>query len=257
MSVFPLPQDFLRAPFSHRGLHDKTKGRIENSLSAFRAAVAAGYGIELDLQLSKDGIAVVFHDPTLGRVTGESGPVIDRTAAELGRITLNGSTDTIPSFAEALDLVAGRVPLLVELKDQSHNLTETDGRLESAVAAALSNYSGAVALMSFNPHSVAWMQKLCPLLPRGITTGSYPSDEWEGASAARSDELREIPDYDRTGSSFISHEVADLTRPRVAELKAKGARILCWTVRSAAMEAEARRVAQNITFEGYLAKIPT
>ncbi|MCF1707744.1 phosphodiesterase [Tabrizicola sp. J26] len=256
MSIVPLPKDFLRAPFAHRGLHDKTKGRIENSLSAFSAAVAAGYGIELDLQLTKDGTAVVFHDATLDRVTGESGPVADRTAAELGRIALNGSTDTIPSFAEVLLLAAGRVPLLVELKDQSHNLTETDGRLESAAAEALLNYSGSVALMSFNPHSVAWMQKLCPRLPRGITTGSYPSDEWEGASAARSDELREIPDYDRTGSSFISHEVADLTRPRVAELKAKGARILCWTVRSADMEAEARRVAQNITFEGYPAKIP-
>ena len=109
--------------------------------------------------------------------------------------------------------------------------------------------------MSFNPHSVAHMARLCPTRPRGLTTSAY-GDDWAPLSAATCDILREIPDYDRTLSSFISHEAHDLSRPRVAELKAQGAAILCWTIRSPEAEAEAREIAHNITFEGYAAAFP-
>lgn len=256
MTVVALPPAFFRAPIAHRALHDRSKGRIENSLSAVRAAVAAGYGIEMDLQLSSDGVAMVFHDETLDRVAEASGPLSARTAAELGRIRLKDSADTIPTFAEVLALVAGRVPLLVELKDQTHLKAETDGRLERAVAADLQGYQGPVALMSYNPHSVFWLKSLCPDVPRGLTTSSYGPDDAKGLSEARAEDLRGIPDYARTESSFISHEATDLSRPRVAELKAQGAAVLCWTIRSPEAEAEARRVAQNVTFEGYLAAFP-
>ena len=251
----PLPQAFLRAPIAHRALHDAARRRIENSASAILAARAAGYGIEIDLQLSSDGVPMVFHDEDLDRLTAERGPLNTRTAAELTRIKLNGSDDTIPTLAQTLALVGGAVPLLIEVKDQSLTLSDTDGRLESATAFELEFYSGPVALMSFNPHSIAQLSRSAPKIPRGLTTGSY-GDDWEPVPQATRDRLREIPDYDSTFSSFISHEASDLSRPRVAELHAQGAAILCWTIRSPQAEAEARKIAQNITFEGYTAAFP-
>ena len=256
MTRVPLPEAFLRLPVAHRALHDRAARGVENAPAAIRAAVEAGYAIEIDLQLSADGVPMVFHDEKLDRLTGETGPLNARTAAELGRIPLTGSTDTIPTLAEVLALIAGRVPLLIEIKDQTLVMGPTDGRLEAATAAALKDYGGDVALMSFNPHAIARMAQLAPDLPRGLTTSAYDTEDWAPLSPATCARLRDIPDYDATGSSFISHEARDLARPRVAELKAKGARVLCWTIRSAADEALARRVADNVTFEGYPAALP-
>lgn len=257
MTRIPLPEGFLRLPLAHRGYHDLSRGIVENSFSAFSAAIAAGYGIELDIQLSADGDAVVFHDDTLDRVAEATGPVIERSTANLGQIRLRHSTDdTIPSFAQTLALVAGRVPLLVELKDQSGTMSSTDGRLENATVAALLGYKGPVALMSFNPHTVACLAELAPNLCRGIVTCSWGEEDAALVGNAVCDHLRAIPDYDRTQSSFISHELADLERPRVADLKAGGASVLTWTVRSPADEQFARRIVHNITFEGYPAPLP-
>jgi glycerophosphoryl diester phosphodiesterase len=256
MTPVPLPTDFLRLPLAHRGYHDHGKGVIENSLSAFRAAIAAGYGIELDVQRSADDVAVVFHDDDMDRLTDATGAFRDYSSAELGRIQLRGSADTIPTLKEVLALVAGRVPVLVEIKENWNTMKDTEGVLEAAVAAALAGYNGPVAVMAFNPHCIAHMARLAPDVPRGLTTEAYDPVLNAPISADVCDYLREIPDYDRTGSSFISHQVTDLGRPRVAALKAAGAAILCWTVRSPKMEAEARKVAQNITFEGYAAPIP-
>lgn len=252
----PLPPAFLHAPIAHRALHDRAAGRIENSPAAIRAAIAAGYAVEIDVQLSADGQAMVFHDEGLDRLTGQTGPVNARTAAGLGRITLAGGTDTIPTLPAVLALVAGRVPLLIEIKDQSGAMTDTDGRLEAATAQALRGYDGPVAVMSFNPHSMAHMAHLAPGIPRGLTTSAYDPDDWAPLPPDTCDRLRGIPDLDRTGASFISHEAADLPRPRVADLRAAGAAVLCWTIRSAAAEAVARQFAQNVTFEGYAAAIP-
>lgn len=251
-----LPPAFLHLPIAHRALHDRAQGRIENSPAAIRAALAAGYAIEIDLQLSADGQAMVFHDEELDRLTHATGPVATRTAAELGQITLKDSTDTIPTLTEVLALVAGRVPLLIELKDQTLTLGQSDGRLEEATARALASYSGPVAVMSFNPTMVAHMARLAPQIPRGITTSAYLPEDWPGIPEATCDRLRESPDYDAVGASFISHEAEDLSRPRVADLKAQGAAILCWTIRSPEAEAKARRIAQNVTFEGYASPLP-
>lgn len=251
-----LPAAFLKAPIAHRALHDVAAGRPENSRAAVRAAVAAGYGIEIDLQLSHDGVPMVFHDETLERLTAREGWLCDLTAAELAATPLKGGDEGVPTFAEILALVAGQVPLLVELKDQTLRMAETDGRLEAATVAALAGYDGPVALMSFNPHCLAHLARLAPHLPRGITTSAYDPDDWAPLPVEVCDRLRPIPDYDRVEASFISHEAADLSRPRVAELKAAGADVLCWTIRSAEAEAAARRVAQNVTFEGYAAAIP-
>lgn len=249
----PLPPAFLRLPIAHRALHNRAQGRIENSPSAIAAAIDAGYAIEIDVQLSRDGVAVVFHDETLDRLTAQTGLVADRTAAELIDIGLTGGPDSIPTLAQVLRQIAGRVPLLIEIKDQTGDMSDSDGRLEAAVAADLAGYAGPVALMSFNPHSVAHMARLWPSIARGITTSAYVVADWAPLPAAICDHLRGIPDYNRTASSFISHEAADLARPRVGELRAQGADILCWTIKSPEAEVAARRFAQNITFEQYLA----
>ena len=254
----PLHPDFLRLPLAHRALHDLNAGRPENSLSAIRAAIAAGYGIEIDLQPSADNVAMVFHDYQLERLTGESGAIRLRDAADLAAIPLTGSThgDTIPTLADVLEEVAGQVPLLIELKDQDGAFGVDVGALGRTTAAALAGYKGPVAVMGFNPHSVADFAALAPDIPVGLTTGEFLRKNWELVPQARLDELATIPDYDRVGASFISHRGTALTMARVKALKAGGAAILCWTIRSPEAEAEARKLADNITFEGYLPPIP-
>jgi glycerophosphoryl diester phosphodiesterase len=248
-----LPASFFARPITHRALHDRKAGRVENSVKSIQAALDAGYGIEIDVQLTRDGHAMVFHDDLLDRLTGETGPVRDRTRAELEAIPLTDDGGTIPSLEKVLALVDGRVPLLIEIKDQDGAMGPDVGPLEKTICTTLEGYQGDVALMSFNPHTVAKCAAYAPHLPRGITTSSYQAVFWPEVPEATRDVLREIPDYDRTGSCFISHEASDLDRPRVAELKAKGAHIFTWTIRSAQQEAEARCIVDNVTFEGYLA----
>jgi glycerophosphoryl diester phosphodiesterase len=149
--------------------------------------------------------------------------------------------------------VGGRVPLLVEVKDQTGVMGKTDGRLEASLADGLAGYRGDVAVMSFNPHAMARMADLAPHIARGLTTSSYDPIDWVPLPTVVCDALRDIPDYDRVQATFISHEAADLARPRVAALATD---VLCWTIRSAAQEALARKFACNITFEGYLAPHP-
>jgi len=247
-----LARTFAEVPLAHRALHDVNKGRPENSRAAIKAAISAGYGVEIDIQLSADDTAMVFHDFALDRLTEAQGPVRLQSAQALAEIVLIGGKEGIPTLTEILGLVRGQVPLLIEIKDQDGAMGRDIGVLEHAVAQALTGYKGDVAVMSFNPHSVACMRDLLPDIPRGLVTSAYRYEEWP-LSKAVCDRLREIPDYDRTGACFISHEVDDLDRSRVAEIKKQGAMICCWTVRTLDQEREARRIAHNITFEGYLA----
>jgi glycerophosphoryl diester phosphodiesterase len=252
----PLPDVFLQTPIAHRALHSRAQGRIENSPAAITAAMDAGYAIEIDVQLSRDGVAIVFHDEALDRLTHKTGLVSCHDAADLGRIILKDGQDCIATLAQTLSQIAGRVPLLIEIKDQTGQMAASDGRLEAAVARDLQGYSGPVAVMSFNPHCVAHMAQLAPHIARGLTTSAYDAEDWAPLPADICERLRAIPDYDRTEASFISHEAADLARPRVAQLRAQGAAILCWTITSPQAEAAARRYAHNITFEQYAAAHP-
>lgn len=249
----PLPPALRTTPIAHRALHDVTRGRPENSRAAMQAAIVAGYAIEIDVQLSSDGVAMVFHDEALDRLTNATGLVADHTAADLSCIPLRHGDECIPTLMKILTLVAGRVPLLIEVKDQTGVMGETDGRLEASLAAGLAGYWGDVAVMSFNPHAMAHMADFAPHIARGLTTSAYDPVDWAPLPAAVCDALRDIPDYDRVQASFISHEAADLSRPRVAALATN---VLCWTIRSAEQEARAREIADNITFEGYLALHP-
>lgn len=223
-----------------------------------RAAADAGYGIEIDVQLSTDGEAMVFHDESLSRLTARTGLVRDHVAAELGRIPLAGASDdeAIPTLAEILGIVAGRVPLLVEVKDQDGALGPSVGPLERRVADLLAAYAGPVAVMSFNPHAVAALRDAAPGIARGLTTDAFDPASWRGVPPQRCADLARIADFDRVGAGFISHDHRTLGTPQVAALAARGIPVLCWTIRSAAQEAAARRIAQGITFEGYRAALP-
>ncbi len=249
-----LPRSFLRAPLAHRGLHDRGRGVIENSRAAALAAIAAGYGIECDVQRAACGEAMVFHDDTLSRLTGRGGRVSDHSADQLRRFGLTGGGETIPTLAEFLALVAGRAPLLIEIKDQDGALGARVGPLEARVAELLAGYDGPAALMSFNPHSVAALAVAAPGRPRGLTSAAFTDEEWPLASATRA-RLAALADFEPTGSAFVSHDRADLANPAVAALKGRGVPILTWTIRTPAQEAAARAVADNITFEGYVPAI--
>ncbi|WP_027257458.1 glycerophosphodiester phosphodiesterase family protein [Leisingera aquimarina] len=251
-----LPAAILTVPLAHRALHDAADGRPENSRAAIRAAIAAGYGVEIDLQLSSDGCAMVFHDNDLDRLAEASGPIRAKTCSELQAIPLKGGDgEGIPELSEVLEAVAGQVPLLIELKDQDGEMGLTDGALERATAEALKGYAGPVAVMSFNPNSVAELAQLAPEIARGITTSAYDPAEWPELPKAVCDGLRGIPDFARTGASFISHEAGDLPRPRVQALRNDGVPVLCWTVTSAVEESAARVFADNVTFEQYLSPL--
>ena len=245
-----LPRAFLDTPIAHRGLHGA--GAPENSMAAMAAAVAAGYGIEMDIQAAADGTPMVFHDATLDRMTAASGPVIAQGAAALGAMDLIGGRDGIPTLAAVLAEVGGKVPLLIEIKDQSRIMGPVDGALERAVADALSGYLGPVAVMGFNPHSVAALAAAAPHIPRGIVTGSYGHPEWAPLGEARLARLRAIEDFDRVGAAFISHDKDDLDDAAVTALKRGGVPVFSWTITSEAEADRAMRIADNITFEGFL-----
>ncbi|MEM1314414.1 MAG: glycerophosphodiester phosphodiesterase family protein [Pseudomonadota bacterium] len=254
----PLDAAFLRHPLAHRGLHDRDAGIIENSLTAVLAAAEAGYGVEIDLQLSSDGEAMVFHDDALARLTGRSGPVGALTAAELQATPLLGAADPAegpPRFADLLEALDGRAPLLVEIKSQP---TEAATRaLTRRACAILSGREGAVAVMSFDPTAVLAAAEVAPEIPRGLVSMDYE------AAAARGDgdvsglpkavrtALTEMAAWQAAGCAFASFRWQDLPSARTEALRAAGAPVLCWTTRSAEDDAAARRQADNVTFEGY------
>lgn len=248
-----LPDSFLTRPIAHRGLHGPDAP--ENSRAAFRAAIAAGYGIELDVQPARDGVPMVFHDADLRRLTPETGPITARSAAELAAIPLWSSRETVPTLSEILDLVDGQVPLLIEIKDQDGALGTALTGLEKAVATCCAAYRGDLAIMSFNPNAVQILSRMTTH-PTGLVTCGFSAEDWPTIPAPTRERLAQIPDYDISGACFISHDHRDLTNPRVAELKTAGAGVLCWTIRSPEDEAAARQSADNITFEGYRAAQP-
>lgn len=161
---------FTRVRFAHRGLHDG--GRPENSLSAFRAAKEAGYGIELDVRLSKDGRLVVFHDPVLNRVCGVDGRVIDYTAEELSSMRLAGTGEGIPTFKQVLELIDGAIPMLIEIK-----MEPGESGVAERLAEEIKDYHGDYIVESFNPLALRIMKKLMPAVPRGILSMKYSDDE--------------------------------------------------------------------------------
>jgi len=247
--LLELPPSLLIPPIAHRGLHGADIP--ENSPAAFAATFARGYGIELDVQMSSDGEAMVFHDYELSRLTAEKGPFRQRTAAELGAISLaNG--EGIPTLEAVLKLVSGQVGVLVEIKDQDGALGDDLGPLETRVAEILNAYQGQIGVMSLNPHAMYLLQKMAPNVPRGLVTSPFSPEHWPLVPRKRADELADIPDFEACGACFISQQFQALDMPAVNRIRQGGDPVLSWTIRSEEDEHEARRLADNITFEGYL-----
>ena len=243
--------DWLTAkPIAHRGLHDAALGLIENTAGAARAAVAAGYGIEVDLQISADGEAMVHHDAELGRLTEGKDRLDQLSAAALKRVTFRGSDERMMTLGELCELVDGRVPMLLELKSRF----DGDGGLPLRVAAVLAGYGGPVAPMSFDPMQLSWLRQKAPRLPRGIVAAKYrPHAYWD-----------QMPMWLRYGMGsllpaaltarphFVAYGFNDL--PALAPWLAR--HVLClplmtWVVRSEADRQRALRSADQIIFEGF------
>ncbi|SFZ81938.1 Glycerophosphoryl diester phosphodiesterase [Devosia enhydra] len=247
-----MPRPVFDTPIAHRGLHDRAAGIIENSRTAFERAVAAGYAIECDLQLTRDGVPVVFHDATLDRLTGRRGRVIDLTADELCAIPLLGSSsaDTPQRFHQLLDQVRGRVLLQVELKQQSGAAT---GMLAKTVADQASGYAGPIALESFDPALVALVSRFGFMGPRGIITELYDGSDEDTAhlSPSRRRFLRHLLHWPWTRFDFISASKDALDLPAIRLFRSLGKPVTVWTIRSRVEARDAQSASDQIVFEGF------
>jgi glycerophosphoryl diester phosphodiesterase len=247
----PASLDWLIArPIAHRGLHDAARGLIENTAGAVRAAIDANYGIEVDVQLSGDGEAMVHHDDVLGRLTEGSGRLDAYTAAELKRIAFRDSAERMMTLGELCDLVDGRVTMLVELKSRF----DGDGRLPARVAAVLTPYSGPVAPMSFDPRQLAWLRQKSRQLVCGIVAAKYrPHPYWDLMPAWMRHGMGYLVTALTAQPQFVAYGIADL--PALAPLLARhifGLPLLTWAVRTEAERRTAARWADQIIFEGFL-----
>jgi glycerophosphoryl diester phosphodiesterase len=241
--------DWLTArPLAHRGLHDASAGVIENTASAFAAAIAAGYGIECDLQISADGEAMVHHDDALGRLTSGSGRLADMAAAEIKAVRFQQSADRILPLSELCELVGGRATLVLELK--SH--FDGDRRLVERTAEVLAGYAGPVAVMSFDPAMIEAVRQITPGLPRGmVAERHYSHHEWDRLPPSERRRMAYMLHAMRTRPHFVAYAIKDL--PAAAPLIARwifGLPLLTWTVRNKDDRRLAARWADQMIFEG-------
>jgi len=237
-------------PIAHRGLHNAAAALIENAPSAFEAAARAGYGIELDVHGSACGEAIVFHDRTLDRMTGTRGRVAGRTARELAGLNLLGSHETIPTLGDVLDQVAGRVPLLIEIKSRQRRV----GKLEARVAQLLDGYAGPAAVQSFNPYSMGWFVEHAPHIPRGQLALDYRklvklSRKRVPATAKIC--LRHMLLNYVSKPNFVSYEWGALPSWAAKRVRMFGLPVIAWTVDSPDIANQVARYADNIIFEGF------
>lgn len=236
-------------PIAHRGLHDASTGVIENTASAFSAAIAGGYGIECDLQVSGDGEAMVHHDDALGRLTEGHGRLAGMSAAAIKVVRFKNSADRILRLGELCDLVAGRATLVIELKSRFNG----DRRLAQRTADVLANYAGPVGVMSFDPATVEALRAIAPGMPRGmVAERRYSHAEWDPLPASEKRRLTCFTHVLRTRPHFVAYAVRDL--PAAVPLIARhvfGLPLLTWTVRSEEDRRRALRWADQMIFEGW------
>jgi len=240
-------RDWLTArPVAHRGLHDAAAGIIENTPTAFRAAIADNYGIECDLQITADNEAMVYHDDALGRLTDGAGRLAESPAAELKRVPFKATTDRMLTLGELCDLVADRATLLLELKSRF----DGDLRLAERAADVLAGYRGRVALMSFDPEPIARLKHVAPALMRGLV-----AQRRDNKNRGEKESVHGL-DYTRhalsAGLQFLAYRVKDLPSalPYLA-CNVLRLPLLTWTVRTTEDCARAKRWADQIIFEGF------
>ena len=231
-------------PITHRGLW-APGGAPENSLGAFQAAASADYGIELDVQLSSDGEAMVFHDTTLERLCGVEGRLADHTAAELQAMKLCGTDETIPTLTEALTMIGHQSLVLIEIKIPFGDV----GALEKRVSEVLIDHNGPTAVIGFNPYSHAWFAKHHPQTLRGLDSYSYDDDETLARDLRKSyAALEHVP---LAKPQFLVLGLDIVTKPPAAKLRADGLPVVAWTIRSEADWDAHKAHADNMIFEGF------
>jgi len=224
--------------YAHRGLYGP--GLPENSPAAFAAAIERGLGVECDVQRSSDGQAMVFHDWELDRLTGESGPVLARSAEQLGRIRLSGGADCIPTLRQFLDQVASRVPVLIEVKSRK------DMRIAAlcmAVRRVLEGYRGPHAVMSFDPRVSRWFARHSPQTVRGLVV----TEENGKTLAGR---LRRHFALWHARPNFLAYDIRDLPSRFATSQRKRGLPVASWTVRSPELRARAAEHADAPIAEG-------
>jgi glycerophosphoryl diester phosphodiesterase len=244
------PEWLTARPVAHRGLHDPGRGIIENMPTAFRAAIDGGFSIELDLQLTADGEAMVHHDGELGRLNEGSEKLSTLTAAQLRQVTFKQTADRMITLGELCDLTAGRVPLVVEIK--SH--FDRDRKLVQRVVDVLKGYSGPAVAMSFDPDHVVALKELAPKLVRGIVAQrTYDDDYWTKASAAQRHGMTALRHAFRTQPHFVAFWVNELPAPApwIAR-NVFGCPLLTWTVRTPEQRQRAAQYADQMIFEGFV-----
>lgn len=223
-------------PIAHRGFHDMNKTVWENTLSAFSRAVEAGFAIECDLQYAADGVPVVFHDDDLQRLCNMPGDVRSKTSAELALLSIGGTKDRVPRLKDMLDLVKGKVPLVIELKGREG---DDEGFVET-VLEVLEGYEGHVALMSFDFWLLRELKEINAPYPLGLTAYGDKPEIWER-------QTKEMA----IGLDFTSYHYAHLPNPFTEDLRAKGVPVITWTVRDEAAIKQTFANANQMTFEGF------
>jgi len=224
-------------PIAHRGYHDMNRRRWENTLSAFSAALDRGLAIECDVHLAADGVPVVFHDHELRRLTGREGRVNEMTSGELASLPVGGTGDHVPSLAETLALVSGKVPIVIELK----GIEGRDDGLVRAVASQLAGYSGKAAIMSFDHHLIRRFPTDAPGVPGGLTAEGTGVAEIEAHFAMLAH-----------GICFASYNVDHLPNPFVTFVRERlSMPVITWTVRDPERVRRTFENADQMTFEGF------
>ncbi|KQP29060.1 glycerophosphodiester phosphodiesterase family protein [Methylobacterium sp. Leaf100] len=237
-------------PIAHRGLHDRGAGVPENTIAAASAAIHGGYAIECDVQRSADGEAMVFHDAGLGRLTGIPDPVASLSAAAVRDLAVAGSSERIPTLPDFLAAIAGRTPLVIEVKSRY----DGDMRLLERVAELAAAYAGPVAVKSFDPQLVAALRDRAPGIPRGIVGETRQDDP---AYAALPPSLRralsDLLHFGETEPDFLSWRVDDLPCAPTHLCRLLGGRpVMTWTVRTPDQRRHAQAHADQMVFEGFL-----
>jgi glycerophosphoryl diester phosphodiesterase len=237
-------------PVAHRGLHDISRGIVENMPGAVRAAIAGNFAVEVDIQLTADGEAMVHHDDALGRLTEGSGALLHKTAAELKAVKFRDTSEHMMTLSDLCILVAGRVPLVIEVK--SH--FDGDRKLVTRMAEVLSSYAGPAVGMSFDPGQVLALRGIAPDLPRGIVAQrDYDDDYWNKLTKEQRDSMLYLRHGFRTEPHFVAYWVDQLPAP--APWIARnifGCPLLTWTVRTPGQRERAAQYADQMIFEGFV-----
>lgn len=231
---------------AHRGLWTPG-GAPENSLAAFQAACARAYAIELDVQLTADGEAVVFHDDLLERLTGVEGRLRDHTAADLGALALSGSDETIPTLADTLTLIGHRAMVYIELKTPFGEV----GELEKRVSEVLIDHNGPTAVIGFNPYSHAWFADHHPQILRGLNSYSWTDEAARKLSPEIRKSLAALDQVELARPDFLALGLDMLPSARADVCRAKGMPVIAWTVRSAEQWDRVSDHCDNMIFEGF------